>query len=350
MNLTLLTTADPTAWDEALRRRDPAADIYYSASYHAAHVANGDGDGKALLVEDGDSWLFLPFLTAPIPGHPSLADVQSCPGYSGPLGQGDADFMAEAWRVIELTLARAGVVAAFLRLHPLLGNEALLPAGWEVVADRLTASIDLTGGIEAAFAGKAGANHRAMVKRARTGVVAVMDWPSRIKSPLWGDPFGYFAEMYGDGMAAEGAASQYRYSLAYFEALRRLGAQVRVMGAFAGQNVAAYAMILLGPRWAHYHLAMRGKGFVSGAMNLLLDGAAQHAAVGGLEAVHLGGGLTPADDDLLWRFKARVGQRRHTFVTARRILDPDRYWPLWGEARGRLGHEPKWALPWREEV
>src|SRR5205085_223552 len=84
------------------------------------------------------------------------------------------------------------------RLHPLLNNECHLGTRWAVVADRPTISIGLQDGVQAAFAGPAGSNHRNMVERAvRLGMRALCQPPTS-------EAMQRFSEMYSETMARLG--------------------------------------------------------------------------------------------------------------------------------------------------
>src|SRR5207253_1064519 len=97
-----------------------------------------------------------------------LWDLQTCNGYGGPIaatvpGEEAVEQVWKEWR--ELTRASGGV-AAFFRLHPLLGNERLLPRDAMVRIDRPTVHVDLSRGLAAAWK-DATSQHRNMVRKAR---------------------------------------------------------------------------------------------------------------------------------------------------------------------------------------
>lgn len=334
MKISLLSTTRPSQWTAALAARDPMADIYFSPQYHAAHEANGDGRAAALLAEDGASWLFVPYLLREIPDAkdyygPQLFDLQSCPGYSGALGVGSPEWLEVAWSRFEDVWRSQRVVAAFLRLHPLLDQTALFPPTWDVVSERQTVSVDLRDPVGLK-------NHRNAVAAARrAGIVA-----TGIFSPP-DEAIRLFARDYERAMTLKGADASHLFTLPYFQALRGLSTQLWLFSArYIGECV-AQALILRGPEFAHYHLAFRVQDTLGYGTNLLLQTVAEEAAETGLVSLHLGGGLTNALDDPLFAFKARVGNRRHTFRTARRVIDPAAYAALATQPNG-------WFLPWRK--
>ena len=114
--------------------------------------------------------MVIPYLVYPIPGSPGLFDIQGAYGYGGPLTNNpDPEFLGGAWNLIRDSWQKQSVVAASICSHSMLGNGSLFDQSWEVVFDRPTVSVDLTGGLESAFAGAHARNHRrdaAQVRRA----------------------------------------------------------------------------------------------------------------------------------------------------------------------------------------
>lgn len=343
MDCELLIGEDRARWDDAHAAADREGDPYGSWAYHAAHAGEGHGVAEAVSVRDGARAFFLPWLRRPVPGDDGWSDAQSAQGYGGPwCNTDDPRFVAAAWGCARATLQSLRVVAAFLRLPP-----------WRVTAldpslvlrdDRATVSLDVRRGAAALLDGPDQANHRRMVAHARReGITARM-------VPFGGDGLARFAALYDDSMRRLDAPPEARYSHAYFEHLASLAEpRCALAEAWSGDGeLAAAAVVLRGARMAHYHLAARVAGRDLGVGNLLLQHIAEDAEARGLEGVHLGGGRSPRDDDALFRFKARVGNRAHRFVTAGLVVEPLRAASLraaWARDNGR---EPTWFLGWRQ--
>jgi len=335
-------------WREALADLSPYDDIYFSPDYLAAYEARADGKVQCVIVRGGDSVMLLPYLVYPIPGYPGLFDIQGAYGYGGPLIKNpDPEFLSAAWEIIRHCWREQSVVAAFIRTHPMLGNEAFFDPAWEVVFDRLTMSVDLGGGLEAAFAGAHARNHRRDAAQAlRGGMVTAF-------LPCTPDSLDQFARMYWDTMTRLGAGPIYFFSRIYFKTLAERFAHdisiAEVRDSKDGEVLSA-ALILWGPRWAHYHLAARS--ITEGNRNtshLLLHSVAEEAVRRGLVALHLGGGRTPVPDDSLFAFKKRIGNIEQRFHTARLVVDPARYGALLDEWRAQHPNsEPVWFLSYRQ--
>ena len=341
------TFSDFAIWNEALAELPvPCRDVYFTPEYHHLHTANGDGEAYCAAVSEDRSRLLVPGLRVPITFGPgalrrkALWDVQTCNGYGGPLVSPDVtpDFLKRAWEAWRRDSAAHGVVAAFLRLHPLLNNSAWLPADARVIEDRKTVFVDLQQGAQTAWA-RASSRHRNMVNKGRRENVQI----------IWDDPNGWeaFEKLYGEAMERLNAPPALRFSPAYFAALRNLPcaelACVRRRG-----ELAAAAVFMFGPRWGHYHLSARQPDAGNHLTNCLLQDAFERAAKYGLEGIHLGGGRSAAPGDSLLMFKRNLGGQLIDFKVALVIVDMDVYRQLclaWAEETGR---QPQWLLGYRQ--
>jgi len=344
LELRLLSWADRAEWAAEVERFGPLADVYFSAGYVHAYEENGDGLGRCAIVREGEASLVVPYLECALPGREDGFDVQGAYGYGGPLLQGPPDFVARAWAAIELAWSKAGAVAAFFRLHPLLDQRAWLGEGWTTVEDRKTLSVDLRQGATAAFASPRTGNHRNMVARARRAGLVVR------REVLDDRRLEAFAGLYGETMLRLGAAESYQFGAPYFRSLATgLGSHLELFSAERSSGeTEGMALAMWGPRWGHYHLSARAADADNCGTNLILQAVAEAAEARGLHALHLGGGRSPAPDDSLLRFKERIGTAQHSFRTARRILSPARYEDeieRWSRQQGR---PPSWFLGYRQ--
>lgn len=343
MDCELLIGEDRARWDDACRAADPEGDPYARWAYHAAHAGEGHGVAEALSVRDGDRAFFLPWLRRSIPGEGGWSDAQSAQGYGGPwCNTDDAAFVAAAWGCARATLQSLRAVAGFFRLPP--WREARLDASLVTRDDRATVSLDVRRGADALLDGPDQANHRRMVAHAKreglTARIAPMDAAARAR----------FVALYGASMERLDAPAEARYGSAYFETLASLGEdQCALAEAWSDDGtLAAAAVVLRGARMAHYHLAARVPGRDLGVGNLLLQHIADDTAARGLDGVHLGGGRTAREDDALLRFKSRVANRAHRFVTAGLVVEPLRAAALRDAWAREHGHAPSWFLGWRQ--
>ena len=344
MDLSYLNSAD---WNRQLGTLPQACqDVYFTPEYHALHVANGDGQAQAMLLAEGGRSLLIPGLRVAIPeaGGPGVTapqwDWQTCNGYGGPLASADAapEFLETAWREWRQASRRQGVIAAFFRLHPLLGNVRWLPAGASVRRDRATMVVELSDGMEATWQ-RADSRHRNMVNKGRKEGTRV----------AWDDPADWaaFAALYHESMERLGAPETLRFGPGYFAALRNLPG-AHVAGVRVGGEFGAGAIFLFGSCWAHYHLSARRVGAGNHLTNCLLQAALERAVAAGLQRLHLGGGRTAAPDDALLRFKQSLGGRLLDFQVALVVADEAAYEARCAAWAVQTGRRPEWYLGYRQ--
>ena len=340
-------TLDAEEWQRALAALPIASrDVYFTPEYHNLHVANGDGDAVCVAVRDADAVLLVPGLRRPVPvtagppRAPACWDLESCNGYGGPLVTPGvrAAFLQDAWVETRRALGESGGVAAFFRLHPLVGNELLLPSDAIVQNDRPTVYVDLTHGLEQAW-DRAESRHRNMVRKGRREGIAV----------CWNDPgdWSHFEALYGDAMTRLSAPERLRFTGAYFASLRRLGGS-QLATVRDGRGLVAGAVFLFGPAWAHYHLAARRSDAENHVTSCLIQAGLERAAERELMGVFLGGGATRDPEDAVLKFKRSVGGELKTFRVALVVVDKRGYDQLVQEWTRKAGRPPTWLLGYRQ--
>ena len=271
-------------WSAELHAMNPACrDVYFTPEYHRLHEANGDGESFAAIARSGSNTLLIPGLKSSVNTQGrNLWDLQTCNGYGGPVAAGD-DFLKirdRLWEDWKAAWRAAGMVAAFFRLHPLLGNEALLPSDAEIKVDRKTVFVDLKSGIEDHWR-RAASQHRNKVSKARREGVTVR----------WNEPSDWaaFVELYDAAMRRLSAPERLHFSQGYFEKLQALpGAEL----AFVRQGAKAVAgsVFLFGEVWGHYHLSARSADAPNYVANCILESAFEGAADRGVQVYILEAG------------------------------------------------------------
>ncbi|EKD81769.1 MAG: hypothetical protein ACD_39C01649G0001, partial [uncultured bacterium] len=92
-----------------------------------------------------------------------------------------------------------------------------------------------------------------------------------------------------------------------------------------GQLLAA-GIFLFDEHSAHYHLgASTAAGREQQPNAFMMLEIAKNSARAGKKVLHLGGGLSLAEDDSLYRFKAGFSKHHHEFYISRRIHRPQLY-------------------------
>ena len=334
-------------WSAVLRSLAPSSrDIYFTPEYHNLHQLNGDGEAFSSIAQEGSKTLIVAGMRSRIDETAESCnkswDLETCNGYGGPVASPDADreFLAQAWEEWKGACRRAGMVAAFFRLHPLLNNALLLPADAEVRAERKTVFVDLSEG-----AGKpwraACSQHRNMVnKGAREGVTV-----------RWNEPADWdaFAPLYAEAMLRVNAPGRLRFSQQYFRNLRSLPG-VELAAVRRGTSLASGAVFLSGELWGHYHLSARSADSPNYLMNCILQTAFERAAANGLQGMHLGGGKTAVPEDSLLKFKAASGGQLLDFCVALVVANRKAFDGLCERWKRQTGSSPSWLLGYRQPL
>ena len=357
-----LLGADDPAWDDWLA--DVPRDIYHAAGYHSYSRGSGEGEPYLLVVGDRQRGLAWPYLLRQISEVEHLAgsratDVTSVYGYSGPLAWGCAPgdpFLAHAWSEVVGAWRSQGVVSAFTRFHPLLGNERLmsgLSGPCDESADRepvstigRTVSVDLSISEEAARAGYSESLRRQIRKYRSAGLTTTLDED-------WTD-IAAFARLYHETMARNGAADYYFFDTSDFLRLREaVGGHVHLFVTRLGDAVGAAGLFTEYNGIVQEHLVAANQSLAHiSPYKVLIDDACDWARRRGNSVFHLGGGRG-AHEDSLFDFKSRFSPRRHPFYTGRWVLDPiacrdlleARGYGAGGEGTADIGYFPPYRAP-----
>jgi hypothetical protein len=349
MNVSFIEPQDPR-WSELLTRVHH--DLYHLPEYVSIAAEHEGGEPIAVVVTDGESTLLLPLVVRPIPisGIPRLSgyfDAVAPYGYPHPLvvtakgAAGDA-FLRRALAELLAALSRRRIVAAFIRLHPLLPFPVEEAAVIGPVVDHgETVALDLTGNPQSLLK-QMRVNHvRWINKGLRAGhQVTVTDSSADLAE---------FVDIYTESMAYVGASPYYFFSSDYFEALmRRLPGSVHLAYLEIGRQKVCAVMIGEVDGIVEYHLGGTRAAFRrQSPMVLLTYEVARWAQSRGNRVLHLGGGVGGCADSL-FHFKAGFSSARYPFRTWRIIADPEIYGELtrrWEEQAGRPADPPTDFFP-----
>jgi hypothetical protein len=303
---------DGEAWREKLAKLPPPArDIYGDPAYVSLFAFEPGTRGTCAVFEQGEQVWLHAFLLQPY--GEELYDIETAYGYGGPWSNSDDPaFISRAYAAYTDWLESQGVIAEFLRLHPLIRNEQYIES--EVERDRTTCSIDLTR--ELGF----GVKVRNMLKRATKDGVLV----EQVSAVEHVDTFH---ALYDANMKTLDADSFYRFDRAFFQALAPLVDQRGMLLACIrdGRWVAASILLQSSPYLHYFFSASDYEARVPGTTNLLLQEAASLGQSMGCERFHLGGGRTAAEDDSLLLFKKSLCTDEHVFHISKRVVHPERY-------------------------
>lgn len=309
-------------WDRALEpfRRQQLADIYFDHRYVSLYE-NSDARAEAIIFEDAGRTLFFPYLKRRVPSAVGeFFDIETAYGYGGPLATtADSRFLAVAWRAIAEAAASARMIAGFIRFHPLLGTERFAAPPVVAISERSTVYLDLSLSPAEIWSRYARDNKEKIRKAEREGIT--VDRAQGIEA------LSTFARFYEARMIELRARRDYFFGEAYFREITNLGNdRYRVYFARRNGAIIGAVLILLGDRFAHYHLsASRRKYFRYGPNNALRHFAITDLLDGPWEKLHFGGGRTNKADDGLLAFKKRFSKQLARFCIGACVFDQDIY-------------------------
>lgn len=325
-------------WDPTLARLG-VDDTYLRAAYHrASAVLEPAGTEPVLLhVQQGHGEIALPLLLRPLPGGTGW-DATGAYGYGGPVAAGSPDVVAFGESIDRWALQR-GVVATFLRLHPLIGNAHLVPPTADLVQAGATVAWDVSVGRD--LAAGMHAHHRRAARTAnRSGLVTTVARPTSLRR---------FRELYIATMRRQRADPYFYFPDPYWTCLLEDAATlepVLVEGRLGGRTVAALLCFRNGSR-LHYHLGATDNAARSiGASHRCFLAAAEWAQSEGMSVFHLGGGVGGSTSSSLFEFKRRFDPDAEPlpFHVAKLVHDPQRYRELSG-GTSTEGFFPPWRRP-----
>jgi hypothetical protein len=317
---------DINEWKQAISSfPEICRDIYFTPEYLQMYVPGNSGQAICLKYQEKKQiWLF-PVLCNPIHkiGNillPSgLYDLETAYGYGGPLSNSDnQDFLQRANQALIYWAKNNGIVAQFIRFHPLLGNEQWMKDNQlDISFDRYTVSVDIDKLDHLPFYDKTTRN--ILDRGHRLGI--------EVRQLDIDNEFSIFLSLYHDAMERLGAEPYYFFDDRHFDRLRLLVRENGfLIGAFHQQRMIAAAVFFFGSCWLHYHLSASDfDSRVPGATNLILDMAFQKAKSQQIQRIHLGGGRTPKADDSLLKFKKSMSTDLHRFYIGKRIYNPTVY-------------------------
>ena len=336
-----LVEVDDPRWPAALDL--VPHDVYQLPSY-AAFAARHHHAGRpvAFIGREEERTLVVPLIVRSLPTwlrDDAHADAISPRGYAGPVatpGAAPADerFLDRALDALGEVLRGAGIVTAFVRLHPLSDVPlAALAERGTVVEHGTSVSIDLSRS-DHELRRQLRQNHRRDIDRA-----AGAGYAARIDE-RW-DGFDAFLEAYAESMDRLGSDSFWRLSRAYFEDLRAaLGEHVHLGVVEREGAVAAAALLTDIDGLVEYHLAgTRNADVAASPSKLLIDFARQWARARGYRQLHLGGSLRKGD--ALNHFKLGFSPIEHVVASWRLVADEAAYRALTARWRDRHGREPE---------
>ncbi len=244
-------------------------------------------------------------------------DLQSAYGYGGPVANSeDAAFIDRAWMQYREWCRSNGILAEFVRLHPMAANERFYRGS--ILDDRMTVAIPLHDAHpETGFSTR---TRRSIGKALRAGIEA--EWrPANEIGTL-------FPAFYLSAMEALSADPFFMFPDSYFEALSKLP-QARLATCGKDGEWLSMGIFFWGAETIEYHLgATSARGKESHSSHLMFRAVAEKGRLDAMKWLYMGGGTDGDPDNSLLYFKAGFSDRRFPFRIGYQVIDPVAYGKL----------------------
>lgn len=329
MDYKVFSTTQSEEWDKIVKSF-AAHDIYYFSGYVKAFEKNGDGEACLFYYECEGTRAINVFMKRDISDIPCFRgkiepqkffDIVSPYGYGGFLIEGEqVDKVCAAY---EKFCQKSGIVAEFVRFHPLLRNWNGLERLYEVRNLGKTIHMDLESA-EVIWRNITSQNRNKIRKAQKMGMEV-----------YWGrdaDIIEHFMEIYNKTMERDNASAYYFFGREFYESiLDDLKYNAMWFYAKLDDVIAAISIFLFSNGNMHYHLSASRKELQNLApTNLLLYEAAIWGSRNGLKRLHMGGGVG-AQEDSLYKFKKSFNRYEdNDFYTGKRIYNHEMYDKLVG--------------------
>lgn len=322
--LKVLSIDSNKEWDDIVRSFSDY-DVYYLSGYVKAFRIHGDGEPLLFYYEDSDVRGINVVMKRDIAQNNIFAgklennqffDFATPYGYGGWLieGENPSSLLAE----YEKWCLSHGVVAEFVRFHPVLKNYLPMERYYKVVPLGETVTID-TSDKELIWKNFDSKNRNVIRKALSRGVT--------IKQGNSSDLFATFMQIYNETMKKDNADRYYYFDSSFYESVRTdLVDNATVFYAMLDSTIIAASIILYANGRLNYHLSGSVKEYQSCApTNLLLWKAAEWGSENGCKTFHLGGGVGSKEDGLLRFKKAFFRGVLCRYHIGQKVFDKDTY-------------------------
>jgi len=302
-------------------------DVYHLPEYVALDAKRTATTPEAFLLQDGARIFFVPYLLRSCADivesdQAEVYDVISPYGYPGilmsPEASNNPEFPDFALQQLRHTLQSRGVCSAFLRLHPILGEDfAKVFQSNPLSENGKTVSIDLTLD-EGQIWAKTRRGHQSTINKCtRLGFTA--------RTVSFAEYIDEFMAIYEETMDRVKARDSYYFSREYFAGLLKLGSKIHLGVVELSGEIVCVCLFFESCGIVQAHLGGTKTEFLKQSpFNLLLHHMRLWAKARGHQYLHIGGGVGGKKDNL-YTFKSGFSKLRHDFYTLRSVIDAQKY-------------------------
>jgi len=309
-------------WNDILQRlnKEKINDIAYNSDYIDCYASINDNI-EAYIHQEGNKFLFFPYIKSPIPDRVNLYDLQNSYGYGGPISNTlDSKFLKKAWLQFSELSVKSGIIAGLIRFHPLLKNHNyIICDNIKLKKDREIVYLCLDKKIDKVW-GDFSKDNKEKIKKAKKLNVSVK-CDSKLSSVK------EFSDFYIKRMEELKAPKFYLFSENYFKKIYKLGKDsFCVYRAFVNDKMIGGALILLSDMFVYYHLSASSSEYFKYAPNNMLRYFVIKDLLGKRRNYLIfGGGRSSNPNDTLLAFKKRFSKEIAWYYYATFIFNQYEY-------------------------
>lgn len=328
------------------------SDAYYNFDYGRIYETLEKGVCERFVYSDANGTVENIFIRRPVPyliGEEQYYDIVTPYGYGGAHVtelNGNIDVLLDSyWKAYIAYCKEKKIVCEFVRFHPLVENALLWKDKrfYDVTYSRNTIAINTAD--KDFFATQFTPECRNKARKClRDGVVVSVDEKL--------EHLDDFFSLYYKTMEKNNATDYYFFDREYFENIKNVfGKDIILINAELDGKVISSSMFFKSEDYMHYHLASTDPDYYRyGANNAILTAAGEYANAHGVSWLHLGGGLSSAPDDPLFKFKHTFGRKDENlkeFYIGKCIFDKENYTKLCEKARENGVNHPDFFPKYR---
>lgn len=302
-------------------------DIYFNAEYAKLNEEIEHGTAETFRFECEYGSVQSVYIKRPAPylvNGTEYFDAVTPYGYGGPLviKTSDREKLLSEYEIAYRNYCKEqGIVDEFVRFHPLMGNATDFQGLYHNELCRQTVAIDMQD--EDFYMVQFTSECRNRIKNAgKRGVIIDIDEKC--------EHIDEFIQLYYITMDKNNASDYYYFDKSYFERLLSISdCKFMMINALVEGEIIASVLYMISDGNMHYHLSANNPEYYKfAANNLIVYNACKYGNENGLKWQHLGGGLSSAPNDSLFRFKRGFGRTERNlkdFYIGKAVFMPEIY-------------------------
>ena len=322
-------------WHGFLEKTE-SKDVYFTPEYFEIYERNGEGKAQLFIYENGEDFVYYPFLLRGLNDltyaedvrrkYGDLYDITTPYGYGGPITNTRMkSHKKQLYSEFEDSLSsycfQNNIISEFVRFHPFIRNH-LDYKDIESTLNRHTIFVDLSLDLEEIWANYDNKNRNRLRKaKANEYFTIVHRSPNELEN---------FMNLYYKTMDKKNAYEYYYFQKDFFDnSVELLRDHLELIEVMMDDKVTLSCFFMLYGDYIHYHLLGSDEEYLKySPNNSLIHYVVEWAKSQGKKVLHLGGGYA-GDTDTLYRFKKRFNKYGDLpFYIGKRIRNGEIYHEL----------------------